>query len=223
MGYQIEWMVYLGHDISFSLFLLTNKRLFTCSCLRQDLNPQLRRLEFLALPFELRRLINNCCNSSLSSVIGLVKGFVESFLFFFNLTSVSLFIPSVLPLSVVGFLLIIQVMIVKGNIMPLHVDIKINEKLLQRIHIARMTNNGMQPDSINEYAVVVESNSHSTFNQVQIPPEPEQWQWDLSDIRFMHRYGDDEFTCLMKALEAFQNYQNPPLNSQTERVENNED
>lgn len=91
--------------------------------------------------------------------------------------------------------------------MPLHVDVRINEKLLRRIHIARMTSNGMNSDSINEYAVVLglpKNNQKGGLERKVFSEEPEQWEWDLSDIRFFHRYGDDELSCLMKALVAVQ-------------------
>lgn len=89
--------------------------------------------------------------------------------------------------------------------MPLHIDIKINEKLIRRLHIARMTSNGMNPDSINEYAVVMGEKRPvigGGLDSKVFPVEPEFWEWDLSEIRFLHRYGDDELTCLIKAIEA---------------------
>lgn len=90
--------------------------------------------------------------------------------------------------------------------MPLHIDVKVNSDLVRRIHIARMTKNGMNPESINEYAVVdeiINPNSFAVKNATETKV-PEQWEWDLSDIRFFHRYGDDELSCLMKALVAVQ-------------------
>lgn len=97
--------------------------------------------------------------------------------------------------------------------MPLHVDIRLNERMLRRIHIARMTSNGMQPDSINEYAVVVDTipipvaTGLSTCNESRIP---EQWEWDASEIRFPHRYGDDAIDCVTKALELVRSIENTP-------------
>lgn len=92
--------------------------------------------------------------------------------------------------------------------MPLHIDIRINERLIQRIHIARMTHNGTRPDSINEYSVVA---SYGKQEQTEIggvihqfASEPEEWEWDASTIRFMHRYGDSERVCLMRAIQALE-------------------
>ena len=88
--------------------------------------------------------------------------------------------------------------------MPLHIDVRVNERTVRRLHIARMTSNGLQPDSINEYAVIAtgpEPVISSPFGRPR-SPEPEEWEWELAEIRFTHRYGDDELTCLMKAVEA---------------------
>ena len=94
--------------------------------------------------------------------------------------------------------------------MPLHIDIKINEQLIRRIHITRMTHNGMQPDSVNEYSVVVKEKENIIRNGrvvKEFKDCPEWWEWEVSEIRFHHRYGDDELTCLMQALQAFKKYE----------------
>jgi hypothetical protein len=95
--------------------------------------------------------------------------------------------------------------------MPLHIDIRINENLLRRIHISRMTKNGTHPDSINEYSVVV-ADKETVVRRGKIYKEfkdcPDWWEWEVSEIRFHHRYGDDELTCLMKALEAVKAHEN---------------
>lgn len=89
--------------------------------------------------------------------------------------------------------------------MPLHIDIKVNEKTIRRLHISRMTHNGMNPDSINEYSVVVADKENVIRNgrlHKEFKDCPDWWEWDASEIRFNHRYGDDELTCLLKAIEA---------------------
>lgn len=94
--------------------------------------------------------------------------------------------------------------------MPLHIDIRVNDNLVRRIHISRMTHNGMNPDSVNEYSVVV-SEKESVIRQGRIHKEyknyPDWWEWDMSEIRFNHRYGDDDLTCLMKAIQAVKAHQ----------------
>lgn len=89
--------------------------------------------------------------------------------------------------------------------MPLHIDIRINDTLLKRLHIARMTKNGMSPESINEYSVVV-SEKESVVRNGSIVKEfkdsADWWEWEVSEIRFYHRYGDDELTLLMLAVQA---------------------
>ena len=91
--------------------------------------------------------------------------------------------------------------------MPLHVDVRVNDTVVRRLHIARMTSNGMQPDSVNEYAVVIGEVETVGYNdngtaRKGFRKEPNEWEWEISDIRFKHRYGDDELTCLLKAIEA---------------------
>lgn len=93
--------------------------------------------------------------------------------------------------------------------MPLHIDIRINDTLLRRLHIARMTKNGMAPDSINEYSVVV-SDEESLVRHGRIvkgfKDSADWWEWEISEIRFYHRYGDDELTLLMLAVQAVKTY-----------------
>ena len=98
--------------------------------------------------------------------------------------------------------------------MPLHIDIRINENLVRKLHISRMTHNGMQPDSVNEYSVVV-AEKETIVRHGRIQKEfkdcPDWWEWELSEIRFNHRYGDDDLTCLMKAVEAVKAHENKTL------------
>lgn len=73
--------------------------------------------------------------------------------------------------------------------MPIHVDIRINDNLINTIHIGRASGGGTQPDSINEYYAV----------EGKVPEYLEGW---LGGVKFKHRYGDGANICVMKALEA---------------------
>ena len=87
--------------------------------------------------------------------------------------------------------------------MPIHVDIRINDDLVQRVHIARMSRGGMQPDSINTYSVVV-AEKEPVFRgdqpmKMEFPAEPTWLQWEEGQM-FTHRYGDGVRVCIQKAL-----------------------
>jgi hypothetical protein len=90
--------------------------------------------------------------------------------------------------------------------MPLHIDVKVNDRQIHRINIARMTRNGMNDDSINEYAVVVSEQRRAYFEawpfMKEVFSDPEEKDWDDSIIRFTHRQGDGALVCTMKALQA---------------------
>jgi hypothetical protein len=73
--------------------------------------------------------------------------------------------------------------------MPLHIDIRVNDKLINQIHIGRVKG-GTNPDDINEYLVV----------DGEQPLRLEDWY--ICGIPFMHRYGDGAEVCLIKALKA---------------------
>ena len=72
--------------------------------------------------------------------------------------------------------------------MPLHVDIRINEKLINTIHIGRLEGD-TNPASLNTYKIV----------QGDRPTTVEEW---LEGETFEHRYGDGAEVCVMKGLEA---------------------
>ena len=74
--------------------------------------------------------------------------------------------------------------------MPIHVDIKINENLINKIHIGRLRG-GTRADDVNTYLVVEGKN----------PETPAEW---YAGIEYTHRYGDGAQVCVMKALEALQ-------------------
>lgn len=78
--------------------------------------------------------------------------------------------------------------------MPLRIEVKINEKILKVIHIGRMTHYGMSEDSLNEYSVVVDTGKAAGLIR-EFAPYPEEWEWEASDMRFEHRYGDSELNC----------------------------
>ncbi len=74
--------------------------------------------------------------------------------------------------------------------MPLHVDIKINDHLINSIHIGREKGD-TNVDSINTY-VAFEGEYPTSYND-----------WFNDDaVEFTHRYGDDAEICVKKALEA---------------------
>ena len=79
--------------------------------------------------------------------------------------------------------------------MPVQIRIAVNEGVIETFHIGRLTKNGMDEDSINEYAVV---------NQ---EPEPTNAQWDAAP-RFLHRYGDSITTLGLEAVNRHQQYIN---------------
>ena len=77
--------------------------------------------------------------------------------------------------------------------MPLHVDIKINETLIETLHIGRLEG-GTDPDDLNLYAAVVGEE----------PLTIEDWRKRGSTYK--HRYGDGALVCVQKALEVIHNY-----------------
>ena len=77
--------------------------------------------------------------------------------------------------------------------MPIHVDIKINEKLINSLHIGRVRG-GTQPEDINDY-LVVEGDIPKSFSD-----------WVATGIPFTHRYGDGAEVCVMKAIQVLKDY-----------------
>jgi hypothetical protein len=73
--------------------------------------------------------------------------------------------------------------------MPLHVEIKVNDTLLNQIHIGRAMG-GTRPDDLNVY-LVVDGDRPRSFSD-----------WDAEGIPFTHRYGDGAEVCVIKALQA---------------------
>lgn len=74
--------------------------------------------------------------------------------------------------------------------MPLHVDIKINNTLINTVHIGRVSG-GTNPDSINEYVIV----------EGETPQTIDHW---YEGVDFTHRYGDGAEICVAKGLLALE-------------------
>lgn len=73
--------------------------------------------------------------------------------------------------------------------MPLHIDIRVNDKLINQLHIGR-TSGGTNEDDINSYLIV----------DGEKPLRLEDWYID--GIPFTHRYGDGAEVCVMKGMQA---------------------
>jgi hypothetical protein len=74
--------------------------------------------------------------------------------------------------------------------MPLHVEIKVNETLIDNYHIGRMSGD-TRPDTINEYVIV----------EGETPTTMDQW---FEGAGFTHRYGDGAAVCVAKGLLALE-------------------
>ena len=73
--------------------------------------------------------------------------------------------------------------------MPLHIDIRVNDKIISQLHIGRV-NGGTAPNDINDYLIV----------DGDKPTRMEDWYID--GIPFQHRYGDGAEICVMKGIQA---------------------
>ena len=88
--------------------------------------------------------------------------------------------------------------------MPVHVDIRINNDLIHRIHIGRMEGTSMQPDSVNTYSVVDAVQEPKLIGETIVsvfPSEPTWFQWE-EGAKFTHRYGDGALAVVLRGLEA---------------------
>ena len=72
--------------------------------------------------------------------------------------------------------------------MPLHIDIKINDTLINTLHIGRFKD-GTDPDDINTYLIV----------EGDRPTVKENW---FMGAEYTHRYGDGAEICVAKGIEA---------------------
>lgn len=75
--------------------------------------------------------------------------------------------------------------------MPLHIDIRLNDRLLHTVNIGRIKGNE-KPDSINTYRAVL------TFPGDR--PDVDYFAED--SVEFTHRYGDGALICAQKAISA---------------------
>jgi hypothetical protein len=73
--------------------------------------------------------------------------------------------------------------------MPIHIDIRVNDTLINQIHIGRVSG-GTSPDDINNYLVI----------EGDMPLRMKDWHID--GIPFTHRYGDGAEICVMKGMRA---------------------
>lgn len=86
--------------------------------------------------------------------------------------------------------------------MPIHVEIKINDTLINQIHIARVRG-GTASDDVNDY-VALEGDRPTRLED-----------WHIDSVPFKHRYGDSAEVCVAKAIQALgyvakQQTQHPP-------------
>ena len=73
--------------------------------------------------------------------------------------------------------------------MPLHVDIRVNEKLIDQLHIGRI--DALYSNTqVSEYVVV--RGVH----------EPHAVPYDAEGISFTHKYDEGALVCVQKALQA---------------------
>lgn len=79
--------------------------------------------------------------------------------------------------------------------MPIHVDIRINDTVVESLHVGRMSKNGTHAGSINEYSIL----KGSDLNKPGLVSEPDESEWDKG-VRFNHRYGDDVLLALFRGL-----------------------
>lgn len=79
--------------------------------------------------------------------------------------------------------------------MPLHAKIYINERLIDEIHIGRMSGGSTAPDAINTYKAVIG----------EVPTSTQEW---MEGTEFTHRYGDGALVCVQKAIEAYEKENN---------------
>jgi hypothetical protein len=90
--------------------------------------------------------------------------------------------------------------------MPLKIDVRINNELIERVHIARMNEaGGTAPDAVNDYSVIrgtkdLVLRDEPPFNQREFADDLAWADWLEPDAEFSHRYGDGAIVCLMKAL-----------------------
>jgi hypothetical protein len=75
--------------------------------------------------------------------------------------------------------------------MPIHVDIRINDTLINTLHIGRFSGEGTRPNDVNVYLAVE-------------GPRPQGLDDWTRGVEFKHRYGDGANVCVMKAIKALE-------------------
>ena len=73
--------------------------------------------------------------------------------------------------------------------MPIHVDIKINDTLINTVHIGRFSGEGTSSDAVNVYLAV----------EGKRPQGLDDW---VRGAEYRHRYGDGAEVCVIKGLQA---------------------
>lgn len=74
--------------------------------------------------------------------------------------------------------------------MPVYVAIDINDRTVTRLHIARMSGTGRNPEAVHLYSVLAQDEE----------PQTEK-EWEVG-VLFQHRYGDGIDVLLQRALTA---------------------
>jgi hypothetical protein len=75
--------------------------------------------------------------------------------------------------------------------MPIHVDIRINRELIEKLHIGRLEG-GTDADDVNIYVAC-------------LGPEPLRVDdWIERGVKYEHRYGDGALVCVRRALDALE-------------------
>ena len=91
--------------------------------------------------------------------------------------------------------------------MPISVEIKVNGRLIDALHIARLTGR-TRPDSVNEYSIVRASQlpgaTQNPYARQPVLPEPQSDEEWLAGVKFEHVYGDGIEVCVMKGVAALE-------------------
>lgn len=85
--------------------------------------------------------------------------------------------------------------------MPIEVQISVNGKPVESIHIAREEGT-RDPESVNTYVTLKKSIlPGDKYHSTRFADSPSYKEWD-EGVRFEHAYGDGIEVCVRKALEA---------------------
>lgn len=75
--------------------------------------------------------------------------------------------------------------------MPISITVKLNERTLKTVHIARIGNDISR----------VGERVH-TYAAIESATEPTEFDYETSPVTFEHKYSDDILVCVEKALHA---------------------